>query len=96
MELFETFTTAELEAPTARKFVGQSTIYQSRRFRVPNKMGDVVLSDFGSAVRGDVVQNHDAQPNVYRCAEVMLEAPGVILPKFGTSALWLVPVLHSQ
>ncbi|PLB45873.1 CMGC protein kinase [Aspergillus steynii IBT 23096] len=32
-----------------------------------------VLSDFGSAVRGDERRNHDAQPNVYRSPEVMLK-----------------------
>ncbi|KAJ5941708.1 protein kinase domain protein [Penicillium verrucosum] len=31
-----------------------------------------VLSDFGSAVRGDE-RNHDVQPNVYRLPEVMLK-----------------------
>lgn len=30
------------------------------------------MSDFGSAVRGDEKQDHDAQPNVYRSPEVML------------------------
>ncbi len=33
----------------------------------------MVLSDFGSAVRGDEKRSHDAQPNVYRCPEVMLK-----------------------
>lgn len=32
-----------------------------------------MLSDFGSAVRGDQRRNHDAQPNVYRSPEVMLK-----------------------
>lgn len=42
------------------------------RFGLPNDFGDVVLSDFGAAVRGDVERNHDAQPDVYRSPEVML------------------------
>lgn len=35
----------------------------------------MVLSDFGTTVRGEVVQDWDAQPDVYRCPEVMLGAP---------------------
>ncbi|CAH0044611.1 unnamed protein product [Clonostachys solani] len=31
------------------------------------------MSDFGAAVRGDLKRNHDAQPEVYRSPEVMLE-----------------------
>ena len=33
-----------------------------------------MLSDFGSAVRGDETRVHNAQPNVYRSPEVMLKA----------------------
>lgn len=33
-----------------------------------------VLSDIGEAVRGDEERHHDAQPNIYRSPEVMLEA----------------------
>ncbi|RAL12448.1 CMGC protein kinase [Aspergillus homomorphus CBS 101889] len=49
-------------------------LYASRRFELPKVFGDAVLSDFGSAVRGDEKRNHDAQPNVYRSPEVMLKA----------------------
>lgn len=47
-------------------------IYASRRFKLPQKFGRAILSDFGSAVRGDEKRNHDAQPAVYRSPEVML------------------------
>lgn len=66
------FTKDELETPSPRKIVDGTTIYVSRRFDLPDDFGDVVLSDFGAAVRGDVKRNHDAQPNVYRSPEVML------------------------
>lgn len=48
-------------------------VYASRRFDLPEVFGRAVLSDFGSAVRGDERRNHDAQPNVYRSPEVMLK-----------------------
>jgi hypothetical protein len=69
--VLEAFTKDELETPSPRKIV-DGTIYVSRRFDLPDDFGDVVLSDFGAAVRGDVKRNHDAQPNVYRSPEVML------------------------
>lgn len=46
----------------------------SRRLGLPKDFGRIVLSDFGSAVRGDLKRNHDAQPNVYRAPEVMVKA----------------------
>lgn len=70
--VLEAFTKAELETPSPRKFVDGATVYASRRFDLPDDFGDVVLSDFGAAVRGDEKRNHDAQPNVYRSPEVML------------------------
>jgi hypothetical protein len=48
-------------------------VYASRRFELPKTFGRAVLSDFGSAVRGDERRSHDAQPNVYRSPEVMLK-----------------------
>lgn len=39
----------------------------------PKLLGKAVLSDFGSAIRGDEKRNHDAQPDVYRSPEVMLK-----------------------
>lgn len=70
--VLDAFTKAELEAPSDRKFVDGATVYATRRFDLPEDSGDVVLGDFGAAVRGDVKRNHDAQPNVYRSPEVML------------------------
>lgn len=44
-----------------------------RNFGRPKKFSNIVLGDFGAAVRGDQKRNHDAQPNVYRSPEVMLK-----------------------
>lgn len=63
-----------METPSPRKHVGGAPIYMSRRFNLPEEFGRIVLSDFGSAVRGDAKRNHDAQPNVYRSPEVMVKA----------------------
>ncbi|KAF9480296.1 CMGC protein kinase [Pholiota conissans] len=70
--VLKSFTEAEMETPSARKIVNGVPVYASRQFDLPNDFGGVVLSDFGSAVRGDKKRNHDAQPNVYRSPEVML------------------------
>ncbi|POR38337.1 Uncharacterized protein TPAR_01454 [Tolypocladium paradoxum] len=70
--VLEAFAKAELETPSARKFVDDATVYASRRFDLPDDFGDVVLGDFGATVRGDEKRNHDAQPNVYRSPEFML------------------------
>lgn len=71
--ILESFTQAELKCPSPRKIVNDLPIYASRRFDLPKVFGRAVLSDFGSAVRGDERRNHDAQPNVYRSPEVMLK-----------------------
>lgn len=63
-----------MDSPSPRKFVNGSPVYMSRPFELPRDFGAVVLSDFGSAVRGDLKRNHDAQPTVYRSPEVMLKA----------------------
>lgn len=73
--IFDDFVTAELRDPSPRKFVDGSPIYLSRQLELPRSFGEPVLSDFGSAVRGDVEHIEDAQPNVYRSPEVMLETP---------------------
>lgn len=70
--ILEAFNKAEMDSPSPRKFVNSAPIYASRRFKLPKIFGRAVLSDFGSAVRGDEKQDHDAQPNVYRSPEVML------------------------
>ncbi|KAM3540022.1 hypothetical protein ARSEF1564_007048 [Beauveria bassiana] len=72
-QLFEAFTQAELVTPTPRKYINGFPIYLSRKFGLPRELGNVILSDFGAAVRGDERRNHDAQPNVYRSPEVMLK-----------------------
>ncbi|KAL3455405.1 CMGC protein kinase [Aspergillus heterothallicus] len=73
--ILESFTSAEMEAPSPRKSTNSGhTVYKSRTFDLPRDFGGVVLSDFGSAVDGEKRRNHDAQPNVYRSPEVMLKA----------------------
>jgi hypothetical protein len=71
--VLEVFTQTEMQDPSPRKFVDGAPIYLSRQFSCPRKFGNVVLGDFGAAVRGDQKRNHDAQPNVYRSPEVMLK-----------------------
>lgn len=71
--IFDSFTEAEMEDPSPRKLINGMPVYASRRFDRPRVFGSAVLSDFGSAVRGDEKRNNDAQPNVYRSPEVMLE-----------------------
>jgi serine/threonine protein kinase len=71
--ILEDFAKAEMDNPSLRKFVNGAPVYSSRRFELPRTFGRAVLSDFGSAVRGDEKRNHDAQPNVYRSPEVMLK-----------------------
>ncbi|KAF7563996.1 hypothetical protein G7046_g120 [Stylonectria norvegica] len=72
-QLIEAFVKDEMESPSPRKFVNGIPVYKSRKFDRPKIFGNVVLSDFGSAVRGDKKRNHDAQPDVYRSPEVMLK-----------------------
>ncbi|CAI7617682.1 unnamed protein product [Penicillium glandicola] len=72
MSVFDRFTDTEIEHPSARKLVDNMPVYASRPFELPQKFGQAVLSDFGSAVRGDERRNHDAQPTIYRSPEVML------------------------
>lgn len=71
--ILDSFTQAELKTPSPRKIVNGLPVYASRRFDLPKVFGRAVLSDFGSAVRGDERRNHDAQPDVYRSPEVMLK-----------------------
>ncbi|OQE17046.1 hypothetical protein PENFLA_c025G07319 [Penicillium flavigenum] len=73
MSTLDRFTDTEIEHPSARKSVNNMPIYASRQFELPQEPGRAVLSDFGSAVRGDEKRNHDAQPTIYRSPEVMLK-----------------------
>ena len=70
--MLDSFVKDELEHPSPRKDVGDSIVYSSRLFRWP-PCGDLVLCDFGSAVKGDIVQTRNAGANLYRAPEVMLE-----------------------
>jgi nucleolar complex protein 3 len=72
-DILKAFVDAEMTTPSARKVVDGKPIYATRQFGLPREYGRVVLGDFGSAVRGDKPQIHDAQPDVYRCPEVMLK-----------------------
>jgi hypothetical protein len=71
--ILKAFVDAEMTCPSPRKVVDGRPIYAKRQFGLPKEYGRVVLGDFGSAVRGDKSQIHDAQPDVYRCPEVMLK-----------------------
>ncbi|KAF7888991.1 hypothetical protein EAF00_009291 [Botryotinia globosa] len=73
--ILEAFTEAEMNSPSPRKVINGVTVYASQRFDVPRVFGDSVLSDFGSAVRGDLKRNHGAGPRIYRAPEVMIKAP---------------------
>ncbi|RDL34569.1 CMGC protein kinase [Venustampulla echinocandica] len=71
--ILKAFTASEMSDPSPRKSVNGMPVYASRRFDRPKFWGRAVLSDFGSAVSGELKRNHDAQPNVYRSPEVMLQ-----------------------
>ena len=75
--IIQKFIKAEQEQPSPRKEINGYTVYASRAFDSPSgrDIGEPLLSDFGSAVLGDVEQNDNAQPNVYRAPEVCLQAP---------------------
>jgi serine/threonine protein kinase len=73
--ILEAFVKEEMETPSPRKHVEGAPIYMSRRFGLPKDWGRIVLSDFGCAVNGELKRNHDAQHNVYRSPEVMIQAP---------------------
>ena len=75
--IIQKFIKAEQEHPSPRKEVQGYTIYASRAFDSPSgkSIGEPLLSDFGSAVFGNVEHDEDVQPNVYRAPEVCLKAP---------------------
>ncbi len=74
-DILHSFVKDEMTTPSARKLVDGTPVYVSRRFGLPNDWGRIILSDFGTAVPGDVPRTDDAQPDVYRCPEVMIQAP---------------------
>lgn len=49
------------------------TVYASRSFEKPKRVGIPILADIGEAVSGDGYRHHDAQPDIYRSPEVMLK-----------------------
>lgn len=68
--ILEAFDRDEMLYPSPRKFVDGHPIHASHRLTL--NVWDIVLSDFGSAVSGDVKNDTDAQPTFYRSLEVML------------------------
>ncbi|KAL8650455.1 MAG: hypothetical protein Q9210_003816 [Variospora velana] len=70
--ILQKFIKAEQERPSPRKDVRGYTVYASRAFDSPSgkSIGEPLLSDFGSAVSGDVEHDEDVQPNVYRAPEI--------------------------
>ncbi|KAI9698963.1 MAG: hypothetical protein M1836_003152 [Candelina mexicana] len=75
--IIQKFVEAEQEHPSPRKEVQGYIVYASRAFDSPSgkSIGEPLLSDFGSAVSGDVEHAENVQPNVYRAPEVCLKAP---------------------
>lgn len=75
--IFKKYIKAEQKYPSPRKDVQGHTIYASRRFEATSgdNIGPPLLSDFGSAVFGDVEHDEDVQPDVYRAPEVCLKTP---------------------
>lgn len=74
--IIQKFIEAKQEHPSPRKEVQRYTVYASKAFDSPSgkSIGELFLSDFRSAVSGDVEHKEDVQPNVYRAPEVCLEA----------------------
>ena len=62
----------EIKAPSPRKVLKDRTIYSSTIY---NAGGDglPLLSDFGEARFGDVENNADIMPNMYRAPEVVFK-----------------------
>lgn len=66
--VFSDFEEKELQRPVPRKEVDAGrTIYMSRDFRMPKKLGAPVLCDFGSAVSGsNTAQNSSNLTSIER------------------------------
>ena len=75
--IIKKFIKAEQKSPSSRKEVQGHIVYASRAFNSPSgrSIGLPVLSDFGSAVFGDIKHDQDVQPSIYRAPEVCLKAP---------------------
>ena len=75
LSIITAFIKAEQDHPSPRKEVDGYTIYASRSLDLPKSFGEPVLSDFGSAVSGDVTHDEDVQPDVYKSPEVWFQIP---------------------
>ncbi|MCJ1317097.1 hypothetical protein MMC15_002419 [Xylographa vitiligo] len=67
------FEKAEFEHPSPRKVDRGRTIYTTRKLGFPKTAGHPVLSDFGLARFGNLMNDDDIQPELYRAPEVILE-----------------------
>ncbi|KAM3539442.1 hypothetical protein ARSEF1564_007659 [Beauveria bassiana] len=63
------FAEQELQDPCPRKELEGITIYTSRAFKFSDKVGPVVLCDFGAAVFAEGENIACVQPQVYRAPE---------------------------
>ncbi|KAL9117079.1 MAG: hypothetical protein Q9187_006387 [Circinaria calcarea] len=70
--MLNSFVDQELKHPSPRKQVEDSIVYASRLFGWP-PTGEPILSDFGSAEKGDADNTRKAGPSLYRSPEVLLE-----------------------
>ena len=75
--ILKKFVKAELKYPSPRKEIEGHIIYASRAFDAPYSkcIGTPLLCDFGSTVKGDVENEQDVQPAIYRSPEVCLHMP---------------------
>ncbi|EHK96083.1 putative Serine/threonine-protein kinase spk-1 [Glarea lozoyensis 74030] len=73
--LLTDFTTAEMKHPSPRKTIDGLPVYASRRFGVPKIHGVAVLSDFGSAVKGQ-----DPDGSGYKTRAHLAEVIGFLGP----------------
>lgn len=74
--VFTAFEEAEFQTPSPRKEeVDGRIIYASRQVALPKNKTPPMLCDFGSAVLGNEPHTENAQPNIYRAPEVILDIP---------------------
>lgn len=66
-DILKAFVDAEMTSPSPRKVVDGMLVYVTRQSGLLKEYGCVFPGDFGSAVRGDKLQIHGAQSDVYRC-----------------------------
>ncbi|EEH36973.2 kinase domain-containing protein, partial [Paracoccidioides lutzii Pb01] len=72
--ILESFLKAEMENRfTAKIYQWYIPVSASRRFELPKAFGRVMLSDFGSAVRGDEKRNHDIYEMFASCSGIISE-----------------------